>query len=61
MMKRVSVKLKTGSVQEYENVSRIEEEKHYDNVIAIRLYDRDGELMAIIDAREIANLSSQDT
>ena len=59
-MKRVLVKLKDGSVQKYENVSRIEEEKHYENVIAVRLYDYDSELLAILDSNQIATLNSEE-
>jgi hypothetical protein len=59
-MKRVLVQLKDQTVQEYENVSRIEEERRYEHVIAVRLYDYDGELLAILDSDQIANLKSEE-
>ena len=42
MAKKVTVWLKNGDKKEYENVSRIEEEKEYDKLISIRLYEGGG-------------------
>ena len=59
-MKRVVVQLKDHSTEEYQNVLRVEEDKHNEQVIAVRLYDSDGELLAIIDRDQIAKLKVSD-
>ena len=59
MAKKVTVLLKNGEKEEYQNVSRVEEDRDYDKVTAIRLY-QGSELRAVINYGLIQRLEVLD-
>ena len=59
MAKKVTVLLKDGKQEEYQNVSRVEEGRDYEKVTSIRLYEGD-ELRAVLNYDVILRLEVVD-